>query len=83
MLKEVKNGLFESEQVSIFLGKNWVLSFQEEKEDIFDPIRGRLQNKTSPIRSRGADYLVLTLLDIIIDGYLDLMDQLEEKSKKL
>jgi magnesium transporter len=83
MLKEVKNGLFESEQVSIFLGKNWVLSFQEEKEDIFDPIRGRLQNQTSPIRSRGADYLVFTLLDIIIDGYLDLMDQLEEKSKKL
>ncbi|WP_437185914.1 magnesium/cobalt transporter CorA [Planctomicrobium sp. SH668] len=66
MLQPDGNG--GSEQVSMFLGKNFVITFQEDPGDCFDVIRERIR-KNGQIRGRGPDYLVYGLLDSIIDAY--------------
>ena len=70
----------DQEQVSIVLGKNFVISFQEDPtRDVFDPVRTRLSLKGSRIRNGGADYLCYSLLDVIIDNYFIVMDKLGER----
>jgi magnesium transporter len=65
------------EQVSIVLGKNFVMSFQEEKQfDVFDSVRSRLRDPESKLRQREADYLVYNLLDVIVDSYFDVLEKL-------
>ncbi len=67
----------EQEQISIVLVKNVVLSFQEDAErDVFDPVRKRLQVETSKERTRGADYLFYSLLDVIADSYIDVIEKI-------
>lgn len=72
MLTESK--CFDSEQVSLFLGPNFVISFQERKGDCFDPVRQRIRQHAR-VRERGADYLFYALIDAIIDGYFPKLEQ--------
>ena len=58
-----------SEQMSLILGDTFVLSFQEDETDSFDPLRERIRKAVGRIRSSGADYLAYALIDIIIDDY--------------
>lgn len=77
-------GEIEMEQVTIVLGKNFVLSFQEEPtRDVFDPIRRHLQDKNSKIRERTADYLCYSLLDLIVDSYFDVLEKLAGRLEML
>jgi len=70
----------EQEQVSIVLGKNFVISFQEDSHrDVFDPIREKLHINGSRIRLAFADYLCYTLLDVIVDSYFTVLDKLGER----
>jgi magnesium transporter len=70
----------ESEQVSIVLGKGFVLTFQEDPDrDVFNPIREKLRQANSKIRNRGADYLCYALLDVIVDNYFLVMEKLSNK----
>jgi len=70
----------EAEQISIVLGKNFVLSFQEDSQrDVFNPIRTRLKLNNAKIRQRGADYLCYSLLDMIVDNYFIVMEKLSEQ----
>lgn len=70
----------EQEQVSIVLGKRFVITFQEDPErDVFNPIRDRLKITNSKWRQRGADYLCYSLLDIIVDNYFFVMERLGER----
>lgn len=70
----------ESEQVSIVLKKNLVLTFQEGIEgDVFDSIRHRIRNDGGLIRSLGADYLVYSLMDAIVDQYFVILEELGER----
>jgi magnesium transporter len=70
----------ETEQISIILGKNYVLSFQEDAQrDVFNPIRSRLKLNSAKIRQRGADYLCYSLLDMIVDNYFIVMEKLSEQ----
>ena len=75
-----------SEQVSIVFGNNFVLSFQESPDDIFDSIRNRARRPQSRLRFAGADYLVYTILDLLVDKYFvvlerigDLIEDLEDE----
>ncbi len=70
-----------SEQMSIFLGKNFVLTFQEETRpgDPFDPIRTRLQSDKDVFANHGADYLAYRLLDAIVDSYFPVLEHYGEK----
>lgn len=72
-----------SEQVSIVLGDNWVISFQEQQGDIFDGLRQRLRDNKGSIRKLGADYLVYRLIDTIVDNYFFITEQLSESIEDL
>jgi magnesium transporter len=67
-----------AEQVSIVLGENYVLSFQETRADIFDPLRERLRNPNSRIRKMDAGYLAYGLMDAIVDNYFLMLENVGE-----
>jgi magnesium transporter len=74
----------ETEQVSIVLGKDFVISFQEDaSRDAFDPIRTKLRITRSQIRQRTADYLLYAMIDLIVDNYFIVMERLGEQIEEL
>jgi magnesium transporter len=68
--------VISSEQVSLVLGKGFIVSFQESAEDLFEPIRDRARRPGAHMRSKGADYLTYTLMDIIIDRYFVVLERI-------
>jgi len=74
-----ENNCVEQEQVSIVLGKDYVLSFQEEEyRDVLNPVRDKLKVAGSKLRISGADYLCYSLIDIIVDNYYTVLERLGE-----
>lgn len=74
----------ESEQISIVLGHNFVISFQEDaSRDVFNPLRQKLLMAKSQIRSRTADYLCYTMIDLIVDNYFLVMERIGEQIELL
>jgi magnesium transporter len=73
----------KTEQVSLILGKNFVISFQETEGDVFDPIRDRVRKKKGRIRKMGSDYLAYALIDAIIDNYFLILENIGEKIEVL
>jgi len=71
------------EQISLILGSNWVISFQENEGDVFDPIRERLRTDKGRIRKMGADYLVYALIDTIVDNYFAVLEGIGEKIEEI
>jgi len=69
----------ESEQISIVLGENYVITFQERQGDVFEPIRTRLKNELGRIRNMGADYLAYALIDIIVDNYFMILEKVSDR----
>ncbi|MDD4985077.1 MAG: magnesium/cobalt transporter CorA [Dehalococcoidales bacterium] len=69
----------EAEQVSLILGPNFVISFQEREGDIFDTIRERIRKGKGRIRKAGADYLAYMLIDAIVDNYFIVLETLGEE----
>jgi len=82
-----KNEEITSEQISLILGKNFVISFQEGfNEDLFRTVRERIKNGKGKIRKKKADYLLYSIIDMIVDNYFlilektgDRVELLEEK----
>lgn len=72
-----------TEQLSIFLGEDFVLTFQEQRGDVLDPVRVRLRNGRGKIRSMGADYLAYALLDALVDSYFPLLENYGEVLEEL
>jgi len=74
----------EEEQVSLCLGPNFVVSFQEEAgRDVFESVRLRIRNGKGKMRSMGADYLIYSLIDAIVDSYFVILEKLGEKIETL
>ena len=71
------------EQVSLVLGRNFVLSFQENGTDVFTPVRDRLRGGKGRLRQFGADYLLYALVDSIVDQYFTVVEVLGEKIEAL
>lgn len=67
------------EQISLILGPNYVLSFQEQAGDEFDPIRERIRDNKGRARKMGADYLAYALIDLIVDNYFVVLEQFGER----
>ena len=75
---------FYSEQVSIVLGRNYVLTVQEESEyDCFEPLRDRIRRIKGISRYQGADYLAYCLIDAIIDGFFPVLEDYGERLEEL
>ncbi len=70
------------EHISILMGKNFLISIQEDEGDVFDPVRERIR-KDGKIRQFGPDYLAYALIDTIVDNYFSVMEKLEEKVEDL
>ncbi|HSJ12124.1 MAG TPA: magnesium/cobalt transporter CorA [Gillisia sp.] len=77
------NGTYVNEHISIVVGKDYVLTFQEADGDVFEGVRDRIANDTGRIRSNGPDYLLFSLLDEIIDQYIDVIDSIGDKIEVL
>ncbi|OEK02933.1 magnesium and cobalt transport protein CorA [Roseivirga sp. 4D4] len=73
----------DSEQLTFVVGKNYILTFQEELGDVFDPIRNRLRKEGAKIRERGADYLCYVMLDTVIDHYIHIIERFGDKIEHL
>lgn len=79
-----QEGTVEQEQISIVLGKDFVVSFQEDaSRDVFNPLRDKLHMSNSKLRQRSADYLCYTMLDLIVDNYFVVMEKLGERIEEL
>jgi magnesium transporter len=91
-LEEFENGIFIilegitwddkrdeiiTEQISIFLGKHFVITFQEDEDDTFAPIKDRLKNKVGKIREKGSDYLLYSMVDLLVDNYFHVVDKFD------
>ncbi len=68
-----------SEQISIILGKGFVLSFQESADDLFEPILKRMLQKGSRVRQNLSDYLTYSLVDLIVDNYFIVLEVIGDK----
>jgi len=73
----------QAEQISLVVGDEWLISFQEEAGDMFGPIRDRLRGGRGRIRKRGADYLAYALVDVIIDHYFVVLEHLGNRIEAL
>lgn len=69
----------ETEQISLFLGKNFVLTFQELPGDSFDPVRERIRKAGGRIRNAGPDYLAYALIDAFVDHYFPVLERYGEQ----
>lgn len=72
-----------NEQVSLILGENYVLSFQESEGDVFNPIRDRLRQSKGRIRASKSDYLMYALIDAVVDHYFSIVETLGNKIEDL
>ncbi|WP_340200652.1 magnesium/cobalt transporter CorA [Ascidiimonas sp. W6] len=71
------------ENLSIVLTKSVLLSFQEKRGDVFEPVRERVRNGKKRIRTGGTDYLAFALIDIVVDNYIYIIGVLGEKIETL
>jgi magnesium transporter len=70
------------EHISMVIGHNFLISFQEDIGDVFDPVRERIR-KDGRIRKFGPDYLAYALIDGIVDNYFSVLEKLEEQIEDL
>ena len=75
--------MVESEQVSIVLGKHFVISFQERQGDVFDDLRERIRTGKGRIRKMGPDYLTYGLIDSIVDNYFIIIEKMGEEIESM
>ncbi len=75
--------LTEREQVSLLLGENYIISFQERPGDVFSLVRERLRAGRGRIRSRKADYLAYALIDALVDHYFAVLDEFSDRIEEL
>lgn len=84
MVYQDKSRTICGEQVSFFLGKNFLITVQEEGDyDVFEPVRERVRAGRGTIRKAKADYLAYALLDSIIDHYYPVLEELGDAIEDL
>ena len=77
------NNRVTAEQVSIVLGRRWLLAFQEVPGDVFDPVRRRIRDGNTHIRRAGCDYLAYALVDTVVDHYFLILDHLGARLERI
>jgi magnesium transporter len=74
-----EEGRIDAEQVSLILGRYFVISFQEREGDVFEPIRERIRKNKGRIRKMGADYLAYALVDAVVDHYFTILEKVGDR----
>jgi magnesium transporter len=78
-----KKSRVEVDNLSLIVMDKILITFQEEKGDVFDPVRDRIRKHKTKIRTSGADYLAFALLDVVIDNYIYILGIYGEKVETL
>ena len=83
MLYSIQNNKIDYEQISFVLGKDYLLSFQEKEGDLFGSLREKIKQNSGRIRMRKADYLLYRLIDVIVDNYYAVLDEVGQQIEKV
>jgi len=83
MLLDIEKEEIIIDQVSIIIGPNYLLSFQERQGDVFDPVRERFKNPASRLRKNGVDYLAYSLIDAVVDNYFLILEHFGDEIEYL
>lgn len=73
----------EIEHISVIIGNNYVISFQEKEGDVFDPVRERIREGKGQIRNLRSDYLGYALIDTIVDNYFTILEEYGYKLEEI
>jgi magnesium transporter len=76
-------GKVQTEQISLVLGENYVISFREKQGNIIAPVQERMKNAKGRLRRLGSDYLLYALIDSVVDHYFIVLDKLAERIETL
>jgi len=79
MLYRIEANIIDYEQISFVLGKDYLLSFQEKDGDLFGQLRERIRLNQGRVRKKRADYLLYRLIDIIVDSYYTVLDNIGQQ----
>jgi len=82
-MARIRDDGLDIEQVSLFLGEKFVLSFQERPGDCLDPVRARIRKGGTRLRFLGPDYLAYALIDAIIDGYFPVLEHYSDRLNEM
>lgn len=83
MLYRIDGLEIDYEQISFVLGKNFLLTFQEKEGDLFDPFRERIRQDQGRVRKKQADYLLYRLIDITVENYYNVLDNIGEHIEEI
>jgi len=83
MLYRIEGSKIDYEQISFVLGKNYLISFQEKEGDLFEPFRDRIRLDQGRVRKKKPDYLLYRLVDIIVDNYYVVLDNIGEQIEEI
>ncbi|MGD8353007.1 MAG: magnesium/cobalt transporter CorA [Pseudomonadota bacterium] len=73
----------DTEQISLFVGEGFLVTFQERVGDCLDPVRERIRKKSGRIRTAGADYLAYAMLDAVVDAWFPVLERFGERLEDL
>nr|WP_321256825.1 magnesium/cobalt transporter CorA [uncultured Pseudodesulfovibrio sp.] len=72
-----------AEQLSAVLAKNYLITFQEQPGDVFEPVRERIKRQGGRLRKLGPDYLLYTLIDCFLENYLKVIEKMGERIEEM
>ena len=78
-----EEAMVNAEQISLLLGENYLVTFQEQERDVFEPIRNRIREGKGRLTKAGPDYLAYNLIDAVVDNYFIILENLGEKIEYL
>lgn len=83
MLYKIDGRKVDYEQISFVLGSHYLLTFQEKEGDLFDAFRERIRHDQGKVRKRKADYLLYRLIDITVENYYNVLDNIGEHIEEI
>lgn len=78
-----KRQVFNTEQISIVFGPGFLISFQEQKNSVFDDVQHRIVRGKARLREYGSDYLAYSLLDTVVDQYFLVLESFGEQIENI
>jgi len=78
-----KSGSFAQKHLGLVFDGNFVITFHQDCDDLLRPIRKRMENPNARLRRNGTDYLVYAIVDVLVDSYYPVLEQLGEKLERL
>jgi len=77
------DGMLRMEQISIFLGDGWLLTFEERPPHAFEPVRDRIRGRKGIVRDNKTDYLAYALIDCVLDGFFPVLESYCDRMEEL